>query len=137
MIKITNYCYIMDENRKFNRILSNLHQMYELVQNSTLWPVSEISTGSKFKQMETAAVLDFVINWALYIIKRILYPNSNARLETRTQLSQTDRASAAPQYVKGIHDNPMIFKSRLRVTQGHWKRHHWVDHTRLTISRVI
>jgi len=31
----------------------------------------------------------------------------------------------------------MIFKSRLRVTQGHWKRHHWVDHTRLTISRVI
>jgi len=28
-------------------------------------------------------------------------------------------------------------KSRLRVTQGHWKRNHWTDHTRLTISRVI
>ena len=27
-------------------------------------------------------------------------------------------------------------KSRLRVTQGHWKRNHWVHHTRLTISRV-
>jgi len=28
-------------------------------------------------------------------------------------------------------------KSRLRVTQGHWKRSHWTDHTRLTISWVI
>jgi len=24
-----------------------------------------------------------------------------------------------------------------RVTQGHWKRNHWIDHTRLTIRRVI
>ena len=31
----------------------------------------------------------------------------------------------------------MTLKSRLRVTQGHWKRNHWIDHTRLTISRVI
>ena len=38
------------------------------------------------------------------------------------------------QYVEGIS---VTLKSRLRVTQGHWKRNHWVDHTRLTISRVI
>ena len=25
----------------------------------------------------------------------------------------------------------------LRVTQGHWKRNHWIDHTRLSSSRVI
>jgi len=25
----------------------------------------------------------------------------------------------------------------LRVIQGHWKRNHWTDHTRLTIRRVI
>ena len=31
----------------------------------------------------------------------------------------------------------MTLKSRLRVTQGHWKRKHWIDHTQLTISRVI
>jgi len=31
----------------------------------------------------------------------------------------------------------MTLKSRSRVTQGHWKRNHWIDHTRLTISRVI
>ena len=31
----------------------------------------------------------------------------------------------------------VTLKSRLTVNQGHWKRNHWVDHTRLTISRVI
>jgi len=31
----------------------------------------------------------------------------------------------------------MMMKSRLRVTQRHWKQNHWTDHTRLTISRVI
>jgi len=38
------------------------------------------------------------------------------------------------QFVKGIS---VTVKSRLRVTQGHGKRNHWVDHTRFTISRVI
>ena len=41
------------------------------------------------------------------------------------------------QYVEGIYGNTMTLKSRLTVTQGHWKRNHWVDHTRLTIRRVI
>ena len=41
------------------------------------------------------------------------------------------------QYVEGINSNPVTLKSRLRVTQGHWKRNHWIDHTRLTISRVV
>ena len=41
------------------------------------------------------------------------------------------------QHVEGIYDNAL--KSRLTVTQGYWKRNHWVDHrpTRLTIRRVI
>jgi len=36
------------------------------------------------------------------------------------------------QYVKGIHwpkYYTVTLKSRLRVTQGHWKRNHWTDHT--------
>jgi len=41
------------------------------------------------------------------------------------------------QYVDGIYDNPVNLKSRLTVTQGHWKWKHWVDHTWLTIRRVI
>jgi len=28
------------------------------------------------------------------------------------------------QYVKGINSNPVTVKSRLRVTQGHWKWYH-------------
>ena len=43
------------------------------------------------------------------------------------------------QYVEGIYDNPLTLKStcRLTVTQDHWKQNHRVDHTRLTIRRVI
>jgi len=41
------------------------------------------------------------------------------------------------QCVDGIYDNHMTLKSRLRVTQGHWKWNHWVDHTKLIISQII
>ena len=41
------------------------------------------------------------------------------------------------QYVESLCDNPVTLKSRLTVTQGHWKRNHWIDHTRLTIRLVI
>ena len=44
------------------------------------------------------------------------------------------------QYVEGIY-RPKYYtvtlKCTLRVIQGHWKWNHWIDHTRLTISRVI
>jgi len=44
------------------------------------------------------------------------------------------------QYVEGSYRHKcytVTLKSRLRVTQGHWKRDHWIDHTRLSSSRVI
>jgi len=31
----------------------------------------------------------------------------------------------------------MTLKSRSTVTQGHWKRNHWIDHTRLTIVELF
>ena len=44
------------------------------------------------------------------------------------------------QYVEGIY-RPKYYtvtlKSRIMVTQDHWKRKNWTDHTRLTISQVI
>ena len=40
------------------------------------------------------------------------------------------------QYVEGIYDNPVTLKPRLMVTQGHWKRNHWTDHTRLSSTVV-
>jgi len=36
------------------------------------------------------------------------------------------------QYAESIYDNPVTLKSMLTVTQGHWKRNHWVDHTRVS-----
>jgi len=43
-------------------------------------------------------------------------------------------------YVEGIY-RPKYYtvttKYRLKVTQGYWKRKHWIGRTRLTISRVI
>ena len=38
------------------------------------------------------------------------------------------------QFVEGIS---VTWKSTSRVTQGHWKRNHRTDHTRLTVRRVI
>jgi len=43
------------------------------------------------------------------------------------------------QYADGIYrpNYPVTLKSRSRVTQGHWKRNDWIDHTRLSSSQVI
>ena len=41
------------------------------------------------------------------------------------------------QYVEGIYGHKyytVTLKSRLRVTQDHWKRNHWIDHTRLIVE---
>ena len=57
-------------------------------------------------------------------------------LSYRKQITRQMRT----QYVERI-SRPKYYtvtlKSSFRVTQGHWKRNHWIDHTRLTISRVI
>jgi len=62
--------------------------------------------------------------------------NTNSAIASRSRVSYAHRA----QYAEGIY-RPKYYtvtlKSKLRVTQGHWKRNHWMDHTRLTISRVI
>jgi len=44
------------------------------------------------------------------------------------------------QYAEGINKHKyytVTLKPRLRVTQGHWKRNHRIDHTRLSSSGVI
>jgi len=41
------------------------------------------------------------------------------------------------QYAESIYMHKyytVTFKSRLSVTQGHWKHNHWIDHTRLEIE---
>jgi len=60
--------------------------------------------------------------------------NNKQELSHRKQIARQLRT----QYVESIYkpNYTVTVKSRLMVTQGHWKRNHWVDHTRLTISRV-
>ena len=61
-------------------------------------------------------------------------PNTKQELSYRKQIARQLRT----QYVKSIYVwLPITLKSRSRVTQGHWKRNHWINHTRLTISPVI
>jgi len=59
--------------------------------------------------------------------------NKNLAIANRSRVScahDTLRASRHKYYT-------VTLKSRLRVTQGHWKRNHWIDLTRLCSSRVI
>jgi len=56
-------------------------------------------------------------------------------LRYRQQIARQQRT----QYAQGIYRHKyytVTLKSRLRVTQCHWKWNHWIDHTRLS-SRVI
>jgi len=61
---------------------------------------------------------------------------SEQELSYRQQIARHLRK----QCIEGIY-RPKYYtvtsKSRLRVIQCHWKRNHWIDHMRLTISRVI
>jgi len=59
---------------------------------------------------------------------------SEQELSYRKQISRqlrTQYVGSRPKYYT------VTLKSRLRVSQGHWKQNHWIDHTRLTIRRVI
>jgi len=56
--------------------------------------------------------------------------NTQQELSYRKQIARQLRT----QSMEGIS---VTLKSTLRVIQGHLKRNHWRDHTRLTITRVI
>ena len=70
------------------------------------------------------------------IVKQYSQTRNQQQLSYRKQIARQLRT----QYGQGIH-RPKYYtvtlKSRLMVTQGHWKLDHWTDHTRLTIIRVI
>ena len=61
---------------------------------------------------------------------------SKQELSYRHQIARQLRT----QYAEGIYRlkyYTVTLRSRLRVTQGHWKRNHWIDCTQLSSSRVI
>jgi len=137
----------------FHKVMATKWLLHFLVQWPVLWPKICHNCSSvlnvSWRQLKLFHVI-LLINKQKHINIKKWYldgrhndqQNNSTELYsnlmlTKTQLTQTDRASAATQYVDGIYDNPVTLKSRLRVTQDHWKWNHWVDHTWLTISRVI
>ena len=61
-------------------------------------------------------------------------------VDDKQELSYRQQIARRTQYAEGIYRHKyytVTLKSRLRVTQGHWKRNHWIDYTRLSSSRII
>jgi len=78
--------------------------------------------------------------FAIYLLKRIkIHGNSTKFYKKQQELSYRKQIARQLRtlYIDGIYNNPVTLKFKLTVTQGHWRRNHWVDHTRFTISRVI
>jgi len=72
----------------------------------------------------------------LAIIRSLPFMGTLHELSYRQQIARQLRT----QYAEDIYRlkyYTVTLKSRLRVNQGHWKRNHWIDHTRLSSSRVI
>ena len=62
--------------------------------------------------------------------ERKIFPVSNNKLSYRKQIAPQLRT----QYVESIYSNSMTLKSRLGITQCHWKRHHSIDRIRVPIN---
>ena len=93
-----------------------------------LQPSEAASTAYMYAVMRCLSVrLSCCLSRLCIILQELSYRQQIAR-QLRTQ------------YAEGIYRHKyytVTLKSRLRVTQGHWKRNHWIDHTRLSSSRVI
>ena len=61
----------------------------------------------------------------------------NSACNKNLAIANRSRITCAHNMSKAFYNDTVTLKYRLMVTQGHWKRNHWVDHTQLTISRVI
>jgi len=60
--------------------------------------------------------------------------------KTNKNLAIANRSRVSCAHAEGIYRlkyYTVTLKCRLRVTQCHWKRNHWIDHTRLSSSRVM
>ena len=101
---------------------------------------------------QTSAVLEFYIWFSFPHITAVdmsfctslrnfiqIGPPSAGRKQELSYRQQIAR-QLRTQYAEGIYMlkyYTVTLKSRLRVAQGHWKRSHWIDNTRLSSSRVI
>ena len=91
------------------------------------------SMSLKLVPLESMGVVSYspsIINMADAFLWDIA--TCSSKIEQELSYRKQIASQLRTQYVEGISDNPVTLKSRLTVTQGHWKRNYWVDHTRLT-----
>jgi len=84
----------------------------------------------------------FSTSLPLYLRNDIMWGRScyGMRIEQELSYRKQIARQLRTQYAEGIYRHKyytVILKSRLRVTQGDWKRNHWIDHTRHSSSQVI
>jgi len=99
-----------------------------------IWPT--------IRNIHTDTWCQICIRLSLFIIIILYcqYQGSLDILEQELSYRQQIARQLHTQYAEGIYRHKyytVTLKSRLRVTKGHWKRNHWIDHTRLSSSRVI
>ena len=78
-------------------------------------------------------ILPYRLAWKT---RMVWLPDGEQELSYRQQLARQLRTN----YAEGIYMHKyytVTLKSRLSVTQGHWKQNHWINHTRLSSSLVI
>jgi len=68
--------------------------------------------------------------WYDSFIRSFINSKNKSKYRLKQELSYRKHIARQlrTQFVEGIS---VTLKSTLRVTQGHWKRNHWTDHTRL------
>ena len=101
-----------------------------MCQSSLLLTSPSASYGFNSPPPPRQILTPLVFSSALVHIKR------SQELSCRQQIARQLRT----QYAEGIYRHTyytVTLKSRLRLTQGHWKWNHWIDHTRLSSSQVI
>jgi len=88
---------------------------------------------------QNVLILHFTEVRLVYIVIYATWHGTLDRLQELSYRQQIAR-QLRTQYAEGIYRlkyYTVTLKSRLRVPQGNWKRNHWIDHTRLSSSRVI
>ena len=74
-----------------------------------------------------------ILKWLIKLICRF-YLISELKFQQELSYRKQIVRQLCTQFLEGIS---VTVKSTLRVTQCHWKRNHWIDHIRLSISRVL
>jgi len=66
------------------------------------------------------------------VCQTLILPFDREYLKQERSYRQHIARQLRTQYAEGIYMHKyytMTLKSRLNVTQGHWKQNHWIDHT--------